>query len=487
VELVDTTKFQGQKITPAQIVDVFKPPVAAGEGRARKWIRQAQAIQEKRAESSATEAAGRIFDGSSMFADFLFQAQFDCVSIFPITPNTTLIKLIEERVAKQDPDAPRALQYRPCLSEEAGYAWLTGAAVQGKRAFMAQGSQSLAQIYEFMNINPGLHLPVFMLELTRSLSPGTTTKPDHTTTFRTSDTGEIILFGRGLQDNYDKAFLLTKLMESEGVWIPGRLVVKGFIDTHTLTSENQGNLRRMSDEEARAFLGSPKNPHAFDRDENRSVGVLDMDSRYAEQRQAMDEVLQNARRNFPRVAEELSAVTGRPALRMVERYPAQGSMEFCVLGLNDPDMSAAEYVAEELREQGVSCGVVSINLYRPFPAETLRECLKGCKAVALVEYNNGAGRQGGGSLAQEVRSALYDLEKPPQLIAVQWGLGGRAVYSLRASASKPGMCRSGRSGCHCTETAHVCASLSSPSTRPSSVVAETVRAAATRSGVTAWW
>ena len=91
---------------------------------------------------------------------------------------------------------------------------------------MAQGSQSLAQIDEFMNINPGLHLPIFMLELTRALSPGTTTKPDHTTTFRTSDTGEIIMFGRGIQDDYDKAFLLLKLMESKGVSIPGRLVVK---------------------------------------------------------------------------------------------------------------------------------------------------------------------------------------------------------------------------------------------------------------------
>jgi pyruvate ferredoxin oxidoreductase alpha subunit len=261
---------------------------------------------------------------------------------------------------------------------------------------MAQGSQSLAQIYEFMNINPGLHLPIFMLELTRALSPGTTTKPDHTTTFRTSDTGEIILFGRGIQDDYDKAMLLLKLMESEGVWIPGRLVVKGFVETHTLTSEKQGHLEKLADAEADAFLGRPKNPFVFDDKENRSVGILDMDSRYAEQRQAIDEVLSRAGRNFDGVAAELARYTGRPALRKVARDPADGPMDFCIVGLNDPDMSAAEYVAGRLRAQGIRCGVVSINLYRPFPGEALKEAVAGCKAVAVVEYNNWSGRAGGG-------------------------------------------------------------------------------------------
>jgi pyruvate ferredoxin oxidoreductase alpha subunit len=426
-ELVDLKKHDGRPVAPGRVAEIFKAPAAEGEQQVRTWIGEAGRLA---AAHHAEELAGprpKVFNGSVMFSDFAFQAKFDNVSIFPITPNTSLLKHIEERAAKQSPDARHRLQFRPCLSEESGYAWLTGSAVRGKRSLMAQGSQSLAQIYEFMNINPGLHLPIFMLELTRALSPGTTTKPDHTTTFRTSDTGEIILFGRGIQDDYDKAMLLLKVMESEGVWIPGRLVVKGFVETHTLTSEKQGHLEMLSDADADAFLGRPRNPFVFDDKENRSVGILDMDSRYAEQRQAIDEVLGRAGRNFDGAAAELARYTGRPALRKVARDPAEGPMDFCIVGLNDPDMSAAEYVSARLRAQGVRCGVVSINLYRPFPSDALREAVAGCKAVAVVEYNNWSGRAGGGILAQEVRSALYDLEQPPYLMSATIGLGGRAV------------------------------------------------------------
>ncbi|MDB5106557.1 MAG: hypothetical protein JWP91_4246 [Fibrobacteres bacterium] len=426
-ELVDMEAHDGLPITAADVGRIFKVPSAEGEQWVQRWIQDAAKVLAAHQAQLIGGAAPKVFNGSVMFADFTFQAKFDSVSIFPITPNTSLLKQIEDRSSHQSPDAAHRLQFRPCLSEESGYAWLTGSAVRGKRSLMAQGSQSLAQIYEFMNINPGLHLPIFMLELTRALSPGTTTKPDHTTTFRTSDTGEIILFGRGIQDDYDKAFLLLKVMESQGVWIPGRLVVKGFVETHTLTSERQGHLEKLSDADADAFLGRPKNPFVFDDDENRSIGILDMDSRYAEQRQAIDEVLMRAGRNFDQAAAELSAFTGRPAIRKVGRYPEDGPLDFCIVGLNDPDMSSAEYVAERLNRQGIRCGVVSINLYRPFPSDELRKCLAGCKSVAVVEYNNWSGRSGGGILAQEVRSSLYDLENPPYIMSATIGLGGRAV------------------------------------------------------------
>jgi len=426
-ELVDLKKHDGRAVTPERVAEIFQAPSAEGEQLVQAWIRDAESLVAAHPPQALSGAAPQVFNGSVMFADFAFQAKFDNVSIFPITPNTSLLKHIEDMADKQSPDAKHRLQFRPCLSEESGYAWLTGSAVRGKRSLMAQGSQSLAQIYEFMNINPGLHLPIFMLELTRALSPGTTTKPDHTTTYRTSDTGEIMIFGRGIQDDYDKAMLLLKLMESHGVWIPGRLVVKGFVETHTLTSEKQGHLEKLSDADADAFLGRPQNPFVFDDKENRSVGVLDMDSRYAEQRQAIDEVLSRAGRNFDGVAAELARYTGRPALRKVVRYPEAGPLDFCIIGLNDPDMSAAEYVAERLRERGIRCGVVSINLYRPFPSDELRETVAGCKAVAVVEYNNWSGRSGGGILAQEVRSSLYDIAQPPFLVSATIGLGGRAV------------------------------------------------------------
>lgn len=426
-EYVRYDAFTGRPIEPEQIADIFQEPSQSSVSSAQHLLARAAAILKQYERGPVHQGDRDVYNGSVMLGQFVFQAQFDVATMFPITPNTSLLKYLEEHVKEQDLAGEHPMALRTCLSEEAGYAWLTGAAVRGKRALMAQGSQSMAQLFEFMNINPGLHLPVFMLELTRAISPGTSIKPDHTTTLRTADTGEIVIFGRSLQDNYDKSLLLLKLMESEGVWVPGRLVIKGFVETHSLSSQKQGDLQLLTDEDARSFLGNPENPFVFRKDENMSVGILDFDARYGEQRQAIDEVLRRAGRNFPAIADGLAGRTGRAPLQKTDRYPAQGPVDFCIVSLNDPDLHTAELVADELRQQGINAGVVSVNLYRPFPAADIRQAVQGARAIAILDYSNQSGRAGGAAFADEVRSALYTMEQAPEVFAVQVGLGGRAV------------------------------------------------------------
>jgi len=415
--------FKGAPLEPEKLKDIFVAPVMKNQARIKSLVKYAEKSMSDYTAGALMEQDLHLFNGSEVLSRFVFQAQFDSASMYPITPNTGLLKYLEAHV-KSNPDS---LDLRTCLSEESGYAWLTGSSVQGKRCLMAQGSQSMAQLFEFMNINPGLHLPVFMFEMTRALAPGTSIKPDHTTTMRTADTGEIIIFGRGLQENYDRSLLLLKLMESEGVWVPGRLIVKGFVETHAISTQKQANVKMLSDEQVRSYLGKAKNPFVFKDGENLSVGTLDFDARYAEQRQAIDEVLIRAGQNFDDCAANLEKVNGRPAIQKVERYPQHGVIDFCLVSLNDPDLNTAEYVCDELRAQGINAGVISINLYRPFPAKELRDSVRGCQSIGIIDYSNRSGRSGGAALADEVRSALYQTGESPELFAVQMGLGGRAV------------------------------------------------------------
>ena len=424
--LVDEEKFKGGKIEPEEVSEIFKAPSLGRLDEVREIVDLSKNVLSKVNSCKENFVIQKLNNGSEMLSHFVSQAKFDTVSMFPITPNGKLIASVEEASRNPGPDGHQ-MSFRSTLSEEAGYAYLTGAAVRGDRTLICQGSQSLAQLYEFLNINPGLHLPIFMLELTRALSPGTSIKPDHTTTMRTSDTGEIVIFGRSLQDNYDKALLLLRLMESDGVWIPGRLVVKGFVETHTFVTERQNSLTYLPQEKVNAFLGRRKNPFVFSQEESRAVGVLDIDARYSEEKFAIDQTLVMAGLKFESVAEELAEITGRKVLKKVYRYPENEQIDLCIVSLNDPDVDTAEYVADELRKQGIRCGVVSINLYRPFPGEELRAALKGVKAVAVLEFDNWSGRAGGGVLAQEVRSSLYDSDSRVPLIAAQVGLGGRAV------------------------------------------------------------
>lgn len=428
LERVDTEHFDGSPVQPEQVAEIYRAPDRATHAQVAQLIAATrQALQAASPAPSPAGSPAAVVNGSRMLAHFVEQARFEYATFYPITPNTLLMKQLETLAHRLEERGDHHLHLRTCLSEESGYAWLTGAAAQGKRTLIAQGSQSLAQLYEFLNINPGLHLPVFMLELTRALAPGTTIKPDHTTTIRTSDTGEIILFGRHARDNYLKALLLLRLMESPGVWLPGRLVVKGFVETHALATPAQARLQLLPDAAVDAFLERPHNPFAFSADQDRSIGILDLDARYSEQRQAMDETLANAHRRFAEVAARLASFSGGEPLREIDRYPLMGPLRVALVSLNDPDLSTAEYVADQLRAQGIEAGVISVNLYRPFPAEALRQALSGTQAVAVLEYDNHAGRAGGGAFAQELRGALYGVADAPRIIAAQVGLGGRAV------------------------------------------------------------
>jgi len=427
-DFINYDEFHGSPVEVEDLKNIFLAPKQENLEDVDTLIAKGKKLSDHKFTDQPSKDAMPLSNGSTMLGEFTIQAKIDMVTMFPITPNTSLLKILEDKVKFQSNELEYPLHLRTCLSEESGYAWLTGGAVKGKRCMMAQGSQSMAQLYEFMNINPGLHLPVLMLEMTRAIAPGCSIKPDHTTTMRTSDTGEIIIFGRSIKDNYYKALLLLKLMETKNVWTSGRLVIKGFVETHALVTNKQIKMDLLSNEAVDKFLGRPKNPFIFDDAEPRSIGTLDFDARYGEQRQAIDQVLINAGENFNAIADELAEITNSAPLQKVDRFPIDQNSNVYIISLNDPDMHTAELVAEELNNQeGLSCGVISINLYRPFPAVELREKVKGAKAVAILEYNNRSGRAGGAQFADEVRSALYLLENPPEIMAIQVGLGGRAV------------------------------------------------------------
>ena len=84
----------------------------------------------------------------------------------------------------------------------------------------------------------------------------------------------------------------------------------------------------------------------------------------------------------------------------------------------------AKACIEKLRAQGVKAGLVKIRVFRPFPMEELAQALKNVKAVAVMDKSEGYSGCGG-PLFAETRSACYDLDNPPKMIDVVYGLAGR--------------------------------------------------------------
>ena len=84
----------------------------------------------------------------------------------------------------------------------------------------------------------------------------------------------------------------------------------------------------------------------------------------------------------------------------------------------------AQAVVDKLRAEGVKAGLLKLRVFRPFPLEELAESLKNLKVLAVLDRSDSFGAVGG-PVFNEVRSALFDLKKPPKVINYIYGLGGR--------------------------------------------------------------
>lgn len=58
--------------------------------------------------------------------------------------------------------------------------------------------------------------------------------------------------------------------------------------------------------------------------------------------------------------------------------------------------------------------------------EEIAQALSRCKAVAVMDKSEGFSACGG-PVFSETRSACYDLENPPKMVNIVYGLGGRDV------------------------------------------------------------
>jgi pyruvate ferredoxin oxidoreductase alpha subunit len=86
----------------------------------------------------------------------------------------------------------------------------------------------------------------------------------------------------------------------------------------------------------------------------------------------------------------------------------------------------ARQVVKDLRAKGEKVGLIKLKAFRPFPAEDLREALKGVKAVGVCERHEIPGH-GQGMICSNLKASLYSLPERPLVIDAALGLGGTDV------------------------------------------------------------
>ena len=143
-----------------------------------------------------------------------------------------------------------------------------------------------------------------------------------------------------------------------------------------------------------------------------------------EMRLRQQEAMDAARDEFERIDAEWGRRFGR-RYGAVEAYHTEDAE--IVLVTSGTISSTSRHVVNEARARGEKVGLLKVKMFRPFPTAALRRALAGIPRVAVLDRNISPGH--GGIFAEELRSALYDMNETdrPRVYGYVVGLGGRDV------------------------------------------------------------
>lgn len=152
-----------------------------------------------------------------------------------------------------------------------------------------------------------------------------------------------------------------------------------------------------------------------------SIGAMVGPEAFTEVRYLAHHKQLRALERIPELSARFQADFGRPCGGLLREYRTADA-ETIVVALGSVNGTVQE-VVDEMRDQGVAIGSVSVATFRPFPLERMREALQSAKRVVVLEKSLAPGL--GGVVSTDVRMALAGFAT--KVYTVIAGLGGRAI------------------------------------------------------------
>ena len=109
---------------------------------------------------------------------------------------------------------------------------------------------------------------------------------------------------------------------------------------------------------------------------------------------------------------------------VVEGYRLEDADD--VLVMTNAYASKGKVAVDQAREEGRKVGLLRLRMIRPWPADAIRQALRGRRSVAVLDQNLSPGQ--GGILFQEIGACLYhEPVRPRALCSFIGGLGGKNI------------------------------------------------------------
>jgi len=338
----------------------------------------------------------------------------DVAAVYPITPQSHMAEHLSELVADGRIDA----EFITVESEHSSISAVAGASATGARAYTATSSQGLMYMHEILPIVSAMRLPVAMGIANRAVSGPLNILNDHSDIMPQRDCGWIALFVENGQEAVDLTIQSFKIAEHPDIMLPCCVNIDGFQLTHMVEPIEFPDQKLVN-----KFL-PPRKPYAtLHPDKPVSMGTFAMSDIFPEAMKAKDEALKSSKKTILKIWDEWEKLFGR-RYRPVETYRADDA-DILLMTMGSMG-ETAEIAVDELREKGVSVGLIKLRLWRPFPFEEFKAAVRKAKTLIVTDRAVSFGGPGG-PVSTEVRSALYDENERPAIYSYIIGLGGRDV------------------------------------------------------------
>jgi pyruvate ferredoxin oxidoreductase alpha subunit len=359
-------------------------------------------------------------EGSRAMAEAIGLCRPEVICAYPITPQTHIVEGLGEMVRLGE---IKNCEFINVESEFAALSVAIGASAAGARAYTATASQGLLFMAEAVYNASGLGLPIVMTLGNRAIGAPINIWNDHSDAMAMCDSGWMQLFAETNQEAADLHIQAFRLAEE--LSMPVMVCVDGFILTHAVERVDIPDQATVD-----AYLPSYEPVQVLDPKAPISIGAMVGPDAFTEVRYLQHYKQQLALRLIPQYAADFKAKFGRDSGGLLRTYRADDA-ELIVVAMGSVNGTIKDTI-DEMRDDGVPVGLVTLVSFRPFPTTALREKLVRARNVVVIEKSLAVGM--GGPLANNVDLALRNVAGAPQVHSVIAGLGGRSI--TRASLHK---------------------------------------------------
>ena len=361
-----------------------------------------------------------LISGSEAIALACALADVDTITAYPIRPYDTVMQYVSRLVSDGDLDC----EFIVAESEHSQFEIVKHASSVGARVFTGSSGVGWFYAFEAITVTAGLRLPVVAMVGNRALDDPGAFGVEHNDALAVRDLGWMLCWVATAQEALDTCLMAWRVAEDPTVFLPCAISCDGAFLTHSqslvkvppqswvdefLPPYNRGDL-----------VLHPDNPITIAPQVNEDWLM--------EMRKQTDEAMKRAKGVIEKVHGEVKRIFGRGTESpWYEEYMTDDA-EICFVGMGTLSLPLRVAV-RRARDRGIKMGFLRLKWFRPFPTEEVRAALSRFKAVAVVDRDYSYGSpNNAGVLYNELRSALYPVEKRPVMFSFICGLGGREIH-----------------------------------------------------------